>query len=51
MVDFETALDKLVLGAARPLVINEKDRRVIAYHEAGHALCLGLRRRPTPCTR
>lgn len=38
MTDFETALDKIVLGAARPLVMNEKDRRVIAYHEAGHAI-------------
>jgi cell division protease FtsH len=31
-------LDKIVLGAARPLVMNERDRRVIAYHEAGHAI-------------
>jgi len=38
MEDFETAMDKIVLGGARPLVINEKDRRVIAYHEAGHAV-------------
>jgi cell division protease FtsH len=38
MTDFETALDKIVLGAARPLVMNERDRRVIAYHEAGHAI-------------
>jgi cell division protease FtsH len=38
MADFETALDKIVLGEARPLVMNEKDRRVIAYHEAGHAI-------------
>jgi cell division protease FtsH len=38
MADFETALDKIVLGAARPLVMNENDRRVIAYHEAGHAI-------------
>ncbi len=38
MVDFETALDKLVLGEARALVMTEKDRRVIAYHEAGHAV-------------
>ena len=38
MTDFEAALDKIVLGAARPLVMNEKDRRVIAYHEAGHAI-------------
>lgn len=38
MTDFETALDKIVLGDARPLVMNENDRRVIAYHEAGHAI-------------
>ncbi len=38
MADFETALDKIVLGEARPLVMSEKDRRVIAYHEAGHAI-------------
>ena len=38
MPDFETALDKIVLGDARPLVMTEKDRRVIAYHEAGHAI-------------
>jgi cell division protease FtsH len=38
MTDFETALDKIVLGAAHPLVMSEKDRRVIAYHEAGHAI-------------
>src|SRR6185436_2435640 len=25
-------------GEARPLVMNEKDRRVIAYHEAGQAI-------------
>ncbi len=38
MSDFESALDKIVLGAARPLVMNAADRRVIAYHEAGHAV-------------
>lgn len=38
MADFEMALDKIVLGEARPLVMDEKDRRVIAYHEAGHAI-------------
>jgi cell division protease FtsH len=38
MTDFETALDKIVLGDARPLVMDENDRRVIAYHEAGHAI-------------
>jgi len=38
MTDFEMALDKIILGDARPLVMDEKDRRVIAYHEAGHAI-------------
>jgi cell division protease FtsH len=40
--DFEAALDKLVLGDIRPLVLNEKTRRVIAYHEGGHALVAWL---------
>jgi cell division protease FtsH len=38
MDDFEGALDKIILGAARPLALNEEDRRVIANHEAGHAV-------------
>jgi cell division protease FtsH len=38
MADFETALDKITLGGERPLLLSEKDRRVIAYHEAGHAV-------------
>jgi cell division protease FtsH len=35
---FEEALDKIVLGAERPLVLSEADLNVIAYHESGHAL-------------
>ena len=38
MEDFETALDKIILGAARPLTMDTNDLRVIAYHEAGHAI-------------
>jgi cell division protease FtsH len=38
MVDFEEALDKVMLGGIRPLLLDENERRVIAYHEAGHAL-------------
>jgi cell division protease FtsH len=38
MQDFETALDKIVLGAARPIAMDVRDRQVIAYHEAGHAI-------------
>ena len=36
--DFDEALDKLLLGVARTGLTNEKERQVVAYHEAGHAL-------------
>ncbi len=35
---FNEALDKILLGAERPLVLSEEDLRVVAYHEGGHAL-------------
>jgi ATP-dependent metalloprotease FtsH len=35
---FEEALVRLQLGVQRSLVIGEKERRVIAFHECGHAL-------------
>ncbi|HET9920763.1 MAG TPA: ATP-dependent zinc metalloprotease FtsH [Ktedonobacteraceae bacterium] len=35
---FEQALARVQLGALRPLVMSEQDRRVIAFHEGGHAL-------------
>lgn len=40
--DFDEAIDKILLGAARTLMLDERDRRVIAYHEAGHALVAWL---------
>ena len=37
--DFEAAKDKVLMGAERrSLVITEKEKKVTAYHEAGHAL-------------
>ncbi|HEX9091349.1 MAG TPA: ATP-dependent zinc metalloprotease FtsH, partial [Anaerolineales bacterium] len=42
MADFEDAIDRIVLGEARPLLMEEKDRRVVAYHESGHALVAWL---------
>ena len=42
MDDFEAALDRLLLGAARTLLLNDHERRVVAYHEAGHALVAWL---------
>lgn len=38
MTHFAEALDKIVLGTERPVLMSEHDRKVIAYHEAGHAL-------------
>ncbi|MFF8944706.1 ATP-dependent zinc metalloprotease FtsH [Streptomyces sp. NPDC014864] len=39
--DLSEALEKVQLGAERPLVMPEEDRRRTAYHESGHAL-LGM---------
>jgi cell division protease FtsH len=39
MPDFEEARDKILMGVARTtLVISDKERRMTAVHEAGHAL-------------
>lgn len=39
MEDFEKAKDKVLMGAERKsMVISEKDRKLTAYHEAGHAI-------------
>ncbi|MFL5620639.1 MAG: ATP-dependent zinc metalloprotease FtsH [Gemmatimonadaceae bacterium] len=40
-VDFLDALEKIVLGPERPLLLSQSDRERIAYHEGGHAI-LGL---------
>jgi cell division protease FtsH len=39
--DFLDALEKIVLGPERPLLLSRADRERIAYHEGGHAI-LGL---------
>ncbi len=38
MVDFEDALDKILLGTTRGGLLSMQERRVVAYHEAGHAI-------------
>jgi cell division protease FtsH len=36
--DFSDALERIVLGAERKVMLTEDDRRRTAYHEAGHAI-------------
>jgi cell division protease FtsH len=42
MHDFEEAIDRIILGEVRPLILEEEDRRIVAYHESGHALVAWL---------
>jgi cell division protease FtsH len=36
--DFEEALDRITLGAEGPPLMDAQERRLVAYHEGGHAL-------------
>jgi cell division protease FtsH len=36
--DFEDAMERVVAGLQQRKVMTEKERRIIAYHEAGHAV-------------
>lgn len=39
MIDFEVAKDKVIMGAEKKsMVISEEDKKITAYHEAGHTL-------------
>src|SRR5574342_332695 len=43
VVDFEMAKDKVLMGAERKsLILSDDEKRVTAYHEAGHALMAKL---------
>ncbi len=48
---FNEALDKILLGAERPLVLSEADLNVVAYHEGGHALVGLLQEFSDPVTK
>jgi cell division protease FtsH len=40
--DFEAALERVIAGVPSSTTLNDHERRVVAYHEAGHALCREL---------
>ncbi|KXK14956.1 MAG: ATP-dependent metalloprotease FtsH [Chloroflexi bacterium OLB15] len=42
MSDFLEAFDRIVLGNQSPPLSNPQERRVVAYHEAGHAMVAAL---------
>src|SRR5215213_2403784 len=42
MQDFDSALERVVAGMQSRKVMSDHEKRVIAYHEAGHALCAEL---------
>ena len=45
MHDFEMAKDKIIMGAEREsLIMTDEERKLTAYHEAGHALLSYLQR-------
>src|SRR3989440_4639977 len=37
-MDFDAALERVVAGLQQKKVLTEKERRILAYHEGGHAL-------------
>jgi len=39
---FEAALERVIAGMQSRKALNEHERRVVAFHEAGHALCAEL---------
>ncbi|ALC16425.1 ATP-dependent metalloprotease FtsH [Desulfuromonas soudanensis] len=42
MTHMERAKDRLLMGVERKLVLSEKEKRITAYHEAGHTLVAKL---------
>ncbi len=39
MADFDSALERVVAGMQSRRTLTDHEKRVVAYHEAGHALC------------
>ncbi|MCW3057547.1 MAG: hflB, partial [Solirubrobacterales bacterium] len=39
IADFDSAIERVIAGVQSKRVLNAHEKRVVAYHEAGHALC------------
>ena len=49
MYDFEMAKDKVLMGAERKsMLLSDEEKKVTAYHEAGHALVAAMREHSDP---
>ncbi len=49
MWDFEQAKDKVLMGAERKsMLLSDEEKKVTAYHEAGHALVAAMREHADP---
>jgi cell division protease FtsH len=49
MEDFELAKDKVLMGAERKsMLLSDEEKKVTAYHEAGHALVAAMREHSDP---
>src|SRR5687767_7413920 len=38
MLDFDEAIDRVIAGLEKKRVMSDKERRIVAYHESGHAI-------------
>ncbi len=41
-VDIDDAIDRITIGLTKPPLLDSKSKRLIAYHESGHALLMTL---------
>jgi cell division protease FtsH len=46
--DFEAAMERVIAGLQQRRVVSEKEKRILAYHEGGHALMSHLVGNPQP---
>src|SRR5438309_1899873 len=42
MKDFDEAIDRIIAGLEKKRVMSDKERRIVAYHESGHAIVASI---------